>query len=79
MLTVDRAGFYHWRIGVLVSRVADGSYVAPNKLECQAAKVAMERGEAVLLRNGARLIGTEMVLRDGAYCEQHSDALIGMK
>ena len=76
MLIVDRTQFYFWCEGVLLFRDANG-YVAPKDVECQAAEDAMKRGEAVLLRNGARLAGTEMVFKDGAYCEQHSSVVPG--
>ena len=77
MLTVDRTQFSAWCEGVLLSRTTDGGYVAPNEVDCVAAEDALERGETVLLRNGATLTGTEMVLLDGAYCEQHSSDALG--
>lgn len=44
--------------------------MAVNEPECQDAEDALERGEIVLLREGARLTGTHVVLVNGVMQER---------
>jgi hypothetical protein len=71
MLTVDRTHFAAWCEGTLLHFV-NGCLIIVNEAECAAAAEAIDRGEAVMLRDGAALTGTEVVLQDGAYVERPS-------
>lgn len=68
-LTVDRDHLSAWSEGILLSYMK-GQGVAVNEQECQDAEDALERGEIVLLRKGARLTGTHVVLVEGVMQER---------
>ena len=68
-LTVDRDQLLMWSEGILLSHNR-GQGVAVNELECQGAEDALERGEIVLLREGARLTGTHIMLVNGVIQER---------
>jgi len=71
-LTVDRFHFAAWCEGVLLD-MREGRGFVVNETESEDAEEALNRGETVLLRDGARLTGTAVVLRGGAYQEVKID------
>lgn len=69
MVVVDRDEFIAWVNGVLLSRDAAGRTVAVHDALCNAAEDALEKGEAVLLTTGGRVVST-IQKNDGSYVER---------
>lgn len=71
MLTVDRTEFMMWCEGTLLD-FHMGKGVVVNEKECEEAEMALNNGEVVLLRDGARITGTELILTDEGYLERET-------
>ena len=70
VLTLNKREFIAWCEGILLQfRDGRGFYV--NETECMMAEQALEAGKVILLRNEARLTGTQLVLRKENYCEEY--------
>jgi hypothetical protein len=67
-LTVDIDEFKMWLEGELL-HFEHGVGMVVNELEAMEAEEALERGEEVLCRKGARLTGTKLIKRGNGIME----------